>query len=657
MQRRRTVAAILAGVMGFGLVASPSLRAQDRTSVAIDKGIEYLLPATKAYIGEVRAGGKDIDKKQGQLALQVYALLVAGVSHEAPVIREAFGYLNTINLNHIYTISCYIFALDAAISQIENDLVMLQPAHVQAQFRDNPKVGKAYRPRLEAAINALRRSQNSKGVWRYKTGAQDFDNSNVQFAVLGLGVGAKRGIPIDKEVWIKVMDHFVKGQQKSGGEIKDRLTMQTEEEQDRRKHDHKVTVKQDPDDKNSSRKTSKSKKKTSKEKKKDERTVVRKTVPPDPENPVIGTEAIQVFKRGWDYENKGKANWNMTCAGLSSVILARINLKGKLPPSAKKALDKSIRDGYGWVMGHWGFSGNYYGAYSLEKVADIGHVKLFGSHDWYAEVSSWLLGAQKGDGSWPEGGGHGSNVGVNTSFALLILNRATATTLLTRNPANRIMISGRTSNNDPEDRSWVYVPDLDTTIHYPSLLRTLRLRPHVKILKFLQNIVDNYPDEWKGELIPELAKVRDQIPDRRAQKIVDDYLNQITGSKYKTFESYMKWHRRWLRVRQIGTTVKKERADDLLKYYKHTEQSIPLKKTIMWALIQLKEREALPLFLDDLDHKKSEIRLAAYNSLKSFFVEYPPAFDPVANATVRKAQVAAIRKWYRKESRRLKDRV
>lgn len=638
----------LLALLVISLSPQAALRGADRVSEAIDQGIAYLLPETEKYLVELEGKFKGVppaNNETGRLALQVYALVVAGVAVENPTMLRAFHFMNRMELNHTYTVACYTFALDAAIAQIEDDLLMLEPQKVQEQFRDNPAVGEVFRPRLTAAVTAIVKAQNAKGVWRYNAGAQDFDNSNVQFAVLTLGVGAKRHVPMEKDVWLKVVQHFVKGQQKKGEETKDRIKLSPESEWNRKRDDVKVIAK------DGARKPAASGKESPGEgdgkggDKRGETTVVGK---PSVENPEIGAEDIKVFQRGWDYENKGGGNWNMTCAGLSSLLLARDNLRGQIAGEPKEALDKAIRDGYGHLMGSWAFEGNYYGMYSLEKVADIGHVKRFGAHDWYKEVSEHLVGAQQGNGSWPQGGAEWAPSPVSTSFALLILNRATS--LLTMNQTSRIMVSGRTSTGeDPNDRSWVYVPELNTTIHYPSLLRAIRLRPSPKLLRFLQNIVENYPDERKGELIPELAAVRKDLPSKSAQKFIDDYLSEITGSKYKEYDAYMKWYRRWLQVVEIGTKQKKERVPDLLKYYQHTNQSVPLKKTVMWALQQLKAHEALPLFLEDLNDPEPAVRLAAYNTFKGFFIDYPPAFNATGAPGEREAQVKAVKEWYAKQ--------
>lgn len=619
------------------LLEAPAL-ANDKMSEAIDRGIEFLLPLTEQRLQKVQAefGNGPCRPTQkndvGRLAFEVYALVVAGVSVEHPTIKASFETLSRMTYAHTYSVALYVFALDAAISQVEDDLLMLQSARVRARVRDDPRIGAEYRPRLASAVEHFVRTQNQLGAWRYGPGARDFDNSNVQFAVLALGVGAKRGVPIDPSVWIKVMDHFVKGQQDNGAEIADRITMKPPEERGIKQDDVKII-------KRGGRASGRSSGRG-----RDEGASSRTVVVEDPQ---IGTEDIEVLQRGWDYTNKGKATWNMTCAGLSSLLLARENLRGQIDLDAKQALDKSIRDGYGWVMGHWSPNENYYGMYSLEKVGDIGEVVKFGKHDWYKEMSDWLIEKQNGNGGWSKGRWADDDA-IATSYALLILNRATS--LLAMDRTGNIVISGkRGAVAGQEDRNWVYVRKLDTSLNVPAFLRAVRLRPSSKLIRFLEDIVVSYPEVYRGELIPGLVEVREAVPSKTVHRVLDGYLEVITGYEYSDPETYMKWYRRWQRVLQIGESRDPQYKDALLQYYESTNKSLPLKKLIMWALVQCKVREAIPLFLADLEHEDAEIRQEAYNRFRDFFIDYPPPFNAKAGKSTRDQQVAAIKAWYAKQ--------
>ena len=72
----------------------------------------------------------------------------------------------------------------------------------------------------------------------------------------------------------------------------------------------------------------------------------------------------------------------------------------------------------------------------------------------------------------------------------------------------------------------------------------------------------------------------------------------------------------------------------------------------MWALIQCKAREAVPLFLEDLKSNDPKLRVAAYDAFKAFFVDFPPPFDGTATQSSRDKQVEAIVSWYQEQTKR-----
>ncbi len=205
---------------GLSPVGRACLHADDAIGTAIDAGTDYLIGQVKAKPVGTRA--------EGQVALETYALVVSGISVNHPVVKRNFDYLfgRLSKSKHTYTLACYIFALDAAISQIEQDLLILAPAKMRVLFKDDPRIGKLYRPHLKKAVeNQANNQMAGGGGWNYGPSKDRFDNSNTQFAVLGLGVGVKRNIPINRKVWLKIMDHFVLGQQEKGPEVAERVTL------------------------------------------------------------------------------------------------------------------------------------------------------------------------------------------------------------------------------------------------------------------------------------------------------------------------------------------------------------------------------------------------------------------------------------------------
>ncbi len=71
-----------------------------------------------------------------------------------------------------------------------------------------------------------------------------------------------------------------------------------------------------------------------------------------------------------------------------------------------------------------------YYLYAMERVGMLYDTRLIGKHDWYMEGATYLLGAQNGDGSWfksapDEGERRGSTPTYDTCYAILFLKRAT----------------------------------------------------------------------------------------------------------------------------------------------------------------------------------------------------------------------------------------
>ena len=198
--------------------------ADDQLNAAIDKGVDYLRKQIR-----VKPTGQHA---YGQVALETYALISSGVSVSDPLITKNFKILTQMakGSSHTYTAACYIFALDAAIAQLEQDKAFSNPGK---KLGPNNNIGRIYRANMATAVKTLIKTQNPSGAWRYFA-ANDFDNSNVQFAVLALGVGAKRGVPIPAKVWEGVYKHFVEGQQKNGPETPARIKLGKPEEDRRR---------------------------------------------------------------------------------------------------------------------------------------------------------------------------------------------------------------------------------------------------------------------------------------------------------------------------------------------------------------------------------------------------------------------------------------
>ncbi len=626
-------------ILAMVFAISPKVKAASEEDIAnaIDKGIDYLL----ARVKDKQFAGKADQKGYGLVALETYALLIAGVSVDHPLIDANFKKLSSMPMNHTYSVSCYAFALDAAISQIHADLQFAKGKTIP----DSRAIGKKYRGMLEKCIRALiNMKHKGKGRWNYgpdRAGKQ-WDNSNVQFAVLAIGLAPKRNIKIDPTVWEEIALHFIDGQQKDGPVVNERIELLPKAEREGSRRD-KVTLKDKDEEKKKKKKEKDKKKKTGK-------TVVVKK-----ETPEIGDEGIEVKSRGWSYRNDkghGGYKWNMGCAGLSSLILAHANLKGRVPPDFQNKVNKAIRDGYGWMLKNWNINGGgggwkYYGYYSLEKVGDLGYVKKFGKHDWYKELATAIVKEQKPDGSWP---GNGDNkIRETCSFALLVLNRATS--LLTQR-ANRMVITGpgahRSDRSDHD--SWVFIQSLNRELHIPSVMKVVRLRPSAKILKFVDLIVENYPPERIGYLVPRLTNIYNRVESPRTKKYILGLLATATGiKKAKTADQYADWAAKWTEIQKIGDSADKKAIPKLLEIYKTVGENPGLRERAIWAIGRVRASKAAPMLLEDLDHTDEKVRVAAYSSLMILPLSSKdiPEYDGSASTSKRRKQLKLIQDWFK----------
>lgn len=132
-------------------------------------------------------------KKGGLTALCTLALLTAGENEKSPAIMKGIEYLKRADEQYTYTASlkCQVFA---------------------AADPDR------YAAALKKAAAFLVAAQNPDGMWTYTINrGRTGDNSNTQFALLGLHEAAKGGVAIPRTVWTRSNRHFVDNQCEDGG--------------------------------------------------------------------------------------------------------------------------------------------------------------------------------------------------------------------------------------------------------------------------------------------------------------------------------------------------------------------------------------------------------------------------------------------------------
>jgi hypothetical protein len=157
---------------------------------------------------------------EGVTELATLALLTAGVPGDDPDLARALALIRRWSPDLIakghrtYAVALHAMVLAAADPKADRDLIARDAAWlVHAELLANPIAG-AGRPRI--IVPGGYRS----GSWTYneaRGGVGIGDNSNTQYALLGLNAAAEAGIPIPAEVWRTARLHWLACQQFDGG--------------------------------------------------------------------------------------------------------------------------------------------------------------------------------------------------------------------------------------------------------------------------------------------------------------------------------------------------------------------------------------------------------------------------------------------------------
>jgi hypothetical protein len=345
---------------------------QARVDQAIRNGARYLR-------GE-RAGNG------GRLALVVLTLIKAGENRRDPLMKQLLTRLRKSVLRRTYDCAVGIMALEALYAPAdERDLLMsgriaepiarsLSPGDLAIMQRWTDQLRKNLDTRVQSGY--LQR-------WGY-TRAARFDNSNTQYAMLGLYTASLCGVKIPATVWFASANHWLACQSgptrgKAGGAVSlDLISYREAKENEKKK---------------------------------------RRTV----------TRSAGVRPRGWGYTTKNRGvSGSMTTAGITGLVICgaalRASKKGTVQLRAKMNL--AIQQGFAWLARNFSVTNNpggnqrwhYYYLYGLERACELNGTKLLNGRRWYFEGASLLLNQQSKDGVW-------KNI-EDTCFAILFLKKA-----------------------------------------------------------------------------------------------------------------------------------------------------------------------------------------------------------------------------------------
>src|SRR5439155_14726483 len=187
-----------AGINSTARPAPPEEPLVERVRAAIDRGVRYLKQIQKENQNWENISSAMHGRVGGQTALALLALLNAGVKPDDPVIQRGLEYLRKIDPKDTYVVG----------------LQTMVYAEV-GDARDGP--------RIQNNVDWLIRSRVYRDGrlrgWGYMEQGGSADNSNTQYALLGLHAGKQAGARIDRSVWQEIQDFYVATQTEDGGWI------------------------------------------------------------------------------------------------------------------------------------------------------------------------------------------------------------------------------------------------------------------------------------------------------------------------------------------------------------------------------------------------------------------------------------------------------
>ncbi len=185
------VCAVPGRVAESGRKPEPLVR---RVRQAIEDGVKFLR-AQERGTGNLENTYESRIVPGGLTALGTLALLNAGVPPDDPLIQRLLQYLRTVPQNQTYVVGLQTMVYVAA-----------------GQNQDRERI-----QRNVDWLIAARHMQGGRLIgWTYGMGGAGSDNSNTQYALLGLHEGHVAGARIPKEVWQSIQDYYTDNQVAGG---------------------------------------------------------------------------------------------------------------------------------------------------------------------------------------------------------------------------------------------------------------------------------------------------------------------------------------------------------------------------------------------------------------------------------------------------------
>lgn len=322
----------------------------DQVKSSIDLGIKYLRQMQRPD-GSWETDLPAVGQHGGWTSLAVLALLNAGVPVEDPMINKGLKYLRGVKSGQTYVRALQTMVF-VEVGQIED----------RERLRDN----------VNWLIEARVLDGGRLRGWTYGKGQFGVaDNSNTQYALLGLWAGRQAGVDIKREIWEGIREFYISTQDQEGGWSY----------------------------------------------------VVRGVGAGGSTLTMTSAGLCGLLIAGMELNaGREKLQADGTAANCGQYQenppLARALNWISGPQRDRLQLDLPQR--------------TFYSLYGIERVGRLSGLRFLGGHDWYREGCQWLVRNQKFDGSWTARGAWDQWPIVSTSFALLFLSKGRTPVLISK---------------------------------------------------------------------------------------------------------------------------------------------------------------------------------------------------------------------------------
>lgn len=329
----------------------------DQVKKSIDKGVEFLKKEQlRRNNGSWEIDIVFVDFEGAGTSMAILALLNAGVPVTDPAVQNGLRFLRGVEPTRTYVRALQTMVLAEAgqvedLERIQKNVKWLVDARV---LKNDRLVGWSYTNR----------------VLNLEKGRPISDNSNSQYAVLGLAAGRQAGAAVSREIWEQIRDYYIRNQLADG------------------QWDYANSGGGDPRQKNI--------------------TMTSAGIC----GLLLASMELNVGREGLQADgtatNCGRYKEDEALTKGLGWLSNRQNFSYNLPGAV------------------------FYNIYGIERVGRFSGQRFLGHHDWYREGCKFLVDIQKLDGSWLGTGQFDTHPLISTCFALLFLSKGRTPVLISK---------------------------------------------------------------------------------------------------------------------------------------------------------------------------------------------------------------------------------